>query len=51
MTTTTHGFHMDTEDNKQVVNLKDCKCSCNQLMEFLSLVTHIWTGDVFAMIY
>ena len=30
VTTTVHGFHMDKRDNKQVVNLKDCKCTCNK---------------------
>ena len=28
VTTATHGFQMDKGDNKQVVNLKDCKCTC-----------------------
>ena len=28
--TATHGFHMDKRNNKQTVNLKDGKCSCNK---------------------
>ena len=30
VTTATHGFHMDKGTNKQIVNLKDDKCSCNK---------------------
>ena len=34
VTTATHGLHMDKGDNKQVVNLKDYKCTCNMWQLF-----------------
>ena len=36
-----HGFHMDKRDNKQVVNLKDCKCTCNKWQSFGIPCSHV----------
>ena len=41
VTTTTHGFRMDKGDNKQVVNLKDCKCTCNKWQPFSIPCSHV----------
>ena len=34
VTIAAHGFHMDKGDNKQVVNLEDCKCIYNKWQSF-----------------
>ena len=30
VTTAAHGFHMDKGKNKQIVNIREDKCSCNK---------------------
>ena len=32
--TIAHGFHMDEGGHRQIVNLKDAKCSCNKWQSF-----------------
>ena len=41
VTTTAHGFHMGKGDDNQVVNLKDCKCTCNKWQSFGIPYSHV----------
>ena len=41
VTTAAHGFHMDKGKNKQIVNLKENKCSCNKWQSFGIPCSHV----------
>ena len=41
VTTAAHGLHMDKGKNKQIVNLKENKCSCNKWQSFGIPCSHV----------
>ena len=51
VTTAFHGFHMDEGNNKQVMKLKECTCTCSKWQPFRLHCSHALAICAYARLY